>query len=159
MKDTGSQFMMKSLHNNLRSRKLTPPQTKDGKELKPISATDKLGPKTDQPIISQPQGSAPEKTQIWMNYESNYQRSAREVKSESYERTTREIESGPVKKSVKVVKSKPSKRSKDSDSQSLELLSQSYTEISSSSDEEERKEHRIARSKVNLRPGRLKRPG
>ena len=138
--------MMKSLHNNLSSTKLTPAQTKDDKELKPISVTDGLSPKITQPMISQPQGSNPEKTRIWKNYESNYQRDARK------------IESGPVKISVKVIKSKPSKRSKDSDIKSLEPLSQSYTEISSSSDEEERKEYRIARSTVHLRPGRLKTP-
>ena len=132
---------MKSPSNNLSSIKLTPAQARDDKELKPITAADRLDPRTAQPIISQPQGSAPEKTQIWINHESNYQRDARE------------IESGPVKKSVKVDKSKPSKRSKDSDIKSLELLSQSYTEISSSSDEEERKEYRVARSKAHLRPG------
>ena len=147
--------MMKSLHNNLRSIKLTP----DDKELKPISITDRLSPKITQPITSHPQDSEPEKTQTWMNHESNYQRSARTVKSESYERTTRDIESGPVKKSAKVVESKPRKKSRDSDSQSVKFLSQSYTEILISSNEEERKEHRVERSKAHLRPGRLKRPG
>jgi len=38
----------------------------------------------------------------------------------------------------------------------LALLQQSYTEISSSSDEEERKEYKIAKNTVHLRPGRLK---
>ena len=140
--------MMKSLHNNLRSIKLPP----DDKELKPISITDRLSPKITQPITSQPQDSEPEKNQTWMNYESNYQRSAREVKSESYERTTRDIESGPVKKSAKVVESKPRKKSRDSDSQSVKFLSQSYAEILISSDEEEKKEHRVERSKAHLRP-------
>jgi hypothetical protein len=143
----------------LSSIKLTPAQSRDDKELKPISLTDRLSPKITQPIISQPQDSEPEKTQTWTNYESNYQRSAREVKSESYERTTRDIESGPVKKSAKVVESKPRKKSRDSDSQSVKFLFQSYTEISISSDEEERKEHRVERSKAHLRPGRLKTPG
>jgi hypothetical protein len=82
-----------------------------------------------------------------MNHESNNQRD------------NREIESGPVKKSAKVDKSKPSKRSMNTDIKSLALLQQSYTEILNSSDKEERKEYRIARSTVHLRPGRLKRPG
>jgi len=151
--------MMKSLHNNGRSTRLTPDQTKDDKESKPISTTDRLSPKTTQPIISQPQGSEPEKTQTWMNYESNHQRSAREVKSESYERTTKDIESGPVKKSAKVVESKPRKESRNSDSQSVKFLLQSNTEISIASDEKERKEHGVERSKAHLRPGRLKRHG
>jgi len=147
-KDTGSQ----SLNNNGRSTRLTPDQNRDDKESKP-------SPKTTQPIISQPQGSEPEKTQTWMNYESNHQRSAREVKSESYERATKDIESGPVKKSAKVVESKPRKESRNSDSQSVKFLLQSYTEISIASDEEERKEHGVERSKAHLRPGRLKRHG
>jgi hypothetical protein len=72
------------------------------------------------------------------------------MKSESYERTTRDIESGPVMKSAKVV---------ESDSQLVEFLCQSYTDISISSDEEERKEHKVERSKAHLRPGQLKTPG
>jgi len=142
-----SKFKMKSLNNNWSFIKLTPTQTRDNKKSKPIYTTDRLNPKITQTIISQPQDSESEEFQTWTNFESNYQRDARE------------IESDLVKKSVKVDKSKPNKRSKDSDIKSLELLSQSYTEISSSSDEEERKEYRIARSKVHLRPGRLKRPG
>ena len=50
-------------------------------------------------------------------------------------------------------KSKANKRSMNPDIKTLVLLQQSYTEISSSSDEEERKEYRIARSMVHLRPG------
>ena len=138
---------MKLLNNNWSSIKLTPTQTRDDKKSKPIYSTDRLNPTITQPIISQPQVSEPEKFQTWTNFESNYQRDAREIVL------------GLVKKSVKVDKSKPSKRSKDSDIKSLEPLSQSYTEISSSSDEEERKEYRVARSKTHLRPGRLKRPG
>jgi hypothetical protein len=156
MKDTESGFMMKSLYNNLRPRRLTPVQTKDGKELKPLSATDRLGPKIAQPIISQPQGLIPKKTRIRINYESNYQRSAREMEPE---RTAREIETKPMKKSARVVESETSKKSNNSEPQSVELLSQSDTEILSTSEEEERKEHRSERSKIHLRPGRLKRPG
>jgi hypothetical protein len=100
-------------------RRLNPTQ-----ELKPLSATDRLNTK---PIISQPQ------TQT--NYESNYQRIAREIESE------------------------PSKKSNDFKLQMVKLLSQLDTEISSSSDQEKRKEHKSERSKVHLRPGRLKRPG
>jgi hypothetical protein len=134
----------KSQNNNGSFINLT--LTQDVKKSKPIFSTDRLNPK---PIISQPQDSEPVKIQTWTNQESNYQRSAREMESESYERTTRDIEPGPVKKSAKVV---------ESDSQSVKFLCQSYTDISISSDEEERKEHRVERSKAHLRPGRLKTP-
>jgi hypothetical protein len=136
----------KSTNNNWNSNKLTPTKTRDDIKLKPIYSTDRLNPKITQPINSQPQGSEPEKTRLWMNHESYNQRDNREIKS------------GPVKKSAKVDKSKPSKRSMNT-IKSLALLQQSYTEISRSSDEEETKEYRVARSKVHLRPGRLKRPG
>jgi len=142
MKDTGSKVMTKSLYNNLRHIRLTPDQTK---ELKPLSATNRLGTKTAQSTISQPQNLIPEKNEIRINYETNCQRSAREV-----ERTTREIESTPIKKSTKVVES--------NDSKLVELLPQSDTGVVSSPNEEERKEHRMAKSKVHLRPGRLERP-
>jgi len=138
------------LNNNLSFIKLTPTQTRDDKKSKPIYSTDRLNPKITQSIISQPQDSEKEKIQTWTNHESNYQRTTREMKSESYERTTRDIESGPVMKSAKVV---------ESDSQSVEFLCQSYTDISISSDEEERKEHKVERSKAHLRPGRLKTHG
>jgi len=143
---TAQTSKFKSTNNNWSSNKLTPTETRDDTKSKPIYQTDRLNPKITQPIISQPQGSDPEKTRAWMNHESNNQRDDREV------------ESGPVKKSAKVDKSKPSKRSMNT-IKSLALLQQSYTEISRSSDEEETKEYRVARSKVHLRPGRLKRPG
>ena len=60
--------------NQIQSGSETPIKIKNGKELKPISATDRLGPKITQPIILQSQGTAPEKTKIWMNYEPIYPR-------------------------------------------------------------------------------------
>jgi hypothetical protein len=123
---------MKSLNNNKKS--------------KPIYTTDRRNPKINQTIISKPQDSESEEFQTWTNFESNNQRDARE------------IESNLVKESVKVDKSKPNKRSMNPDIKSLALLQQSYTEISSSSDEEKRKEYRVGRSKAHLRPGRLKTP-
>jgi len=128
-----SKFKMKSPNTNTKS--------------KPIYTTDRRNPKINKTIISKPQDPESKEFQTWTNFESNNKRD------------TREIKSNLVKESVKVEKSKPNKRSMNPDIKSLALLPQSYTEISSSSNEDERKEYRIERSTVHLRPGRLKRPG
>jgi hypothetical protein len=120
--------------------KMKSPNTKS----KPIYTTDRRNPKIKKTIISKSQD--PEEFQTWTNLESNNKRD------------TREIKSNLVKESVKVEKSKPNKRSMNPDIKSLALLPQSYTESSSSSNEDERKEYRMERSTVHLRPGRRKRP-